>query len=67
MKEAGMEDILLIQDRGCLFITSDDENSPLFTLPSTTFYVNSFSDMTPEEWVEEIKEKLSGDRNFYAS
>ena len=58
MKQAGLEDISLIQDNGYLWITSDT-NKDIFTLPETAIYVNSFNDMTPEEWVEEIKRLLS--------
>lgn len=62
MKEAGLKDILLIQGRGYLYITSENENSPVFTLFSTSFYVNSFHDMTPKEWVEEIKKRLEDEQ-----
>ena len=61
MNEAGLGDILLIQDRGYLYITSDNENSSVFTLKETAFYVNSFHDMTLEQWVQEIKERLKNE------
>ena len=61
MNEAGLGDILLIQDRGYLYITSDNEKSPVFTLKETAFYVNSFHDMTPQQWVQEIKERLKNE------
>lgn len=57
MKQAGLDDIMLMQDNGYLYITSDT-NDEIFTLPETSIYVNSFRDMTPEEWVEEIKRLL---------
>ena len=61
MNEAGLGDILLIQDKGYLYITSDNANSPVFTLKETAFYVNSFHDMTPEQWVQEIQERLKNE------
>ena len=57
MKDAGLDDIMLIQDNGYLYITSET-NEDVFKLPETSIYVNSFKDMTPEEWVDEIKRLL---------
>ena len=62
MKQAGLEDISLIQDNGYLWITSDT-NEDVFKLPETSIYVNSFNDMTPEEWVEEIKRLLDQNKH----
>ncbi len=62
MNEAGLGDILLIQDKGYLYITSDNANSPVFTLKETAFYVNSFHDMTLEQWVQEIKKRLDDEQ-----
>lgn len=62
MKQAGLEDISLIQDNGYLWITSDT-NDDIYTLPETSIYVNSFKDMTPEEWVEEIKHLLDQNKD----
>lgn len=62
MKQAGLDDIMLIQDNGYLYITSET-NEDIFTLPETSIYVNSFRDMTPEEWVEEIKRLLDKNKD----
>lgn len=62
MKQTGLEDISLIQDNGYLWIMSDT-NEDVFKLPETSIYVNSFRDMTPEEWVEEIKHLLDQNKD----
>jgi hypothetical protein len=41
-------------------LTSEDDETYriLSSLETTSIYTNSFSDQTPEAWVEEIKELL---------
>lgn len=58
MKMEGLEDISLIQDNGYLWIDSDTDER-VWHIPQTSIYVNSFNDMTPEEWVLEIKRLLN--------
>lgn len=64
MKDAGLEKVLLCKERraGYFYITSDDDDTwtTIFHLPETMIYVNSFEQMTPEEWVDEIKRLLNG-------
>lgn len=54
MQAAGLGDIILVKDHGYFFITSDKDDSPVWRAPETSICVNSFKDMTPEDWVKEI-------------
>lgn len=58
MKDAGLEKVMLCKERraGYFYITSDDDMwQTIFHLPETMIYANSFEQMSPEEWVDEIK------------
>ena len=55
MKQAGLEDVILVKADGYFYLTSD--NDDVFNeleKVNTTIYHNSFSQYTPEEWVEDI-------------
>ena len=60
MKSAGLEKIKLVNGNGYFYITSDDDATwkTINDLPNTDIYVNSFNDMKPEEWVEEIRKLI---------
>ncbi len=59
MKDAGLEKVMLCKERraGYFYITSDDDDmwKTIYHLPETMIYANSFEQMSPEEWVDEIK------------
>lgn len=57
MKEAGLENVILIKGSGYYWITSDDDDTfdVINGLMDTSIYVNSFNQQTPEQWVEDIK------------
>lgn len=59
MKDAGLEKVMLCKERreGYFYITSEDDDmwATIYKLPETMIYVNSFEQMSPEEWVKEIK------------
>lgn len=59
MKQAGLEDIILVKADGYFYLTSEDDNTfnELDEI-DTMIYINSFNQYTPEEWVEEILFKL---------
>lgn len=52
----GLEKVLLYKDYGYFFITSDDDEmwSRINQLPTNSIYVNSFNQLSIEEWIEEI-------------
>jgi hypothetical protein len=60
LKQNGLEKIQLCKGNGYFWLTSEDDETYriLSSLETTSIYTNSFSDQTPEEWVEEIKELL---------
>ena len=60
LKQNGLEKIQLCKGNGYFWLTSDDDETYriLSGLETTSIYTNSFSDQTPEAWVEEIKELL---------
>ena len=59
MKDAGLEKVILCKEKreGYFYITSDDDDmwKTIYNLPETMIYANSFEQMSPEEWVDEIK------------
>lgn len=59
LAKAGLEDIKLYKDNGYFFIACDNEDSPYYDivpgLYKTSIYVNNFSDLSIDDWVEEIK------------
>jgi hypothetical protein len=59
MKDAGLEKVILCKEKreGYFYITSDDDDmwKTKYNLPETMIYANSFEQMSPEEWVDEIK------------
>lgn len=54
MNEAGMADIELVKDNGAFWVYSDRLN-----LYDPCILCYTFNQMTPEEWVEEIKRVIS--------
>lgn len=61
MKNAGLENVVLCKGNGYFYITSDDAEmfNKITNLPDDMIYMNSFRQMTPAEWVEEIKRLLN--------
>ena len=61
LHKEGLDNIILCKGYGYFYITSDDDEmySVINELDNTTIYVNSFNQLTPEEWVEEIKRLLN--------
>ncbi len=59
MKAAGLEKVSLYKEprAGYFYITSDDDDmwKTIYHLPETMIYANSFEQMSPEEWVDEIQ------------
>ena len=57
MKEAGMEAIELVKGYGYFYIISLDVvvSDRIMSLWQSSIYVCHFNDLTPEEWVNEIK------------
>jgi hypothetical protein len=60
LKQNGLENVQLCKGNGYFWLTSEDDETYriLSSLETTSIYTNSFSDQTPEDWVEEIKELL---------
>jgi hypothetical protein len=60
LKQNGLENVQLCKGNGYFWLTSEDDETYriLSSLETTSIYTNSFSDQTPEAWVEEIKELL---------
>lgn len=61
MKKAGLEDVELCKGNGYFYITSDDTETfnKILSLNEDMIYMNSFRQMTPAEWVEEIQRILN--------
>ena len=61
MEKAGLGDVKLYRDDGYFFIASDNDETADRIENATTFnnqnmfYLNSFGQQTPEQWVEDIK------------
>lgn len=60
LAKEGLDKIILYKDYGYFYITSDDDEwaTKLAGMYKNAIYINSFNQMTPEEWVEEIKRLL---------
>lgn len=60
LAKEGLDKIMLLKDYGYFYITSDDEEwaEKLASMYENAIYINSFNQMTPEEWVEDIKRLL---------
>lgn len=60
LAKEGLDKILLYKDYGYFYITSDDDEwaTKLAGMYENAIYINSFNQMTPNEWVEEIKRLL---------
>lgn len=59
MDQEGLSDVMLFKGEGYFYICSEGKHkSKVYSLESTSVYVNSFNQMTPEEWVSTIKEML---------
>lgn len=57
LRSEGLEDIILCKDNGYFFIASNNEKTSMeiCSLQSNSIYVNSFNQLTIDQWVEEIK------------
>ena len=57
LMEQGLEKVLLYKNNGYFFITSDDDEmwNQINQLPTDSIYVNSFNQLSVDEWIEEIK------------
>lgn len=55
MKQAGLEDVILVKADGYFYLTSDNDDvrNELEEVDGNIYH-NSFNQYTPEEWVEEI-------------
>lgn len=60
LAKEGLDKIILCKDYGYFYITSDDDEwaTKLAGMYENAIYINSFNQMTPEEWVEDIKRLL---------
>ena len=60
LAKEGLDKIILYKDYGYFYITSDDDEwaKKLANMYENAIYMNSFNQMTPEEWVEDIKRLL---------
>ena len=60
LAKEGLDKIILCKDYGYFYITSDDDEwaEKLTGMYENAIYINSFNQMTPEEWVEDIKRLL---------
>ena len=61
MADAGLADVELIKGRGYHYITSDDSkrSQQIYSLTVQSIYVCHFNELTPAQWVEEIKGLLN--------
>lgn len=63
MKNAGLEGIELVKGDGYYYISSNDEKwDIIYSLPETDIYLNSFSQQSPEQWVEDIQSLLKNSK-----
>lgn len=60
LSKEGLDKILLCKDYGYFYIASEDNEwaEKIVSMHENAIYINSFNQMTPEEWVEEIKRLL---------
>lgn len=61
LEKAGLASVRLYKDNGFFFICSDDATCS--GLRSSAIYVNSFRQMTVEQWLEEIQFLLTDETN----
>lgn len=59
LKKRGHEDVHLWKDNGYFGFYCDDLENPLNSCPTTSVCVNSFYEMTPKEWVDELERMLT--------
>lgn len=67
LNDAGYSDVHLIKGDGYLYIDADDGQHYdwLNALDSTSIYLNSFNQQSPEEWFQDIIVMLRKGRNAY--
>lgn len=63
LNEAGLAGVRLFKSYGFFFICSDDDTCN--GLKSTVIYCNSFRQMTPRKWLEEIRDLLTDEANKF--
>ena len=61
LKKNGLEKLILVKDDGYFWVTSnDDEVYESMRLDSAlAIYVNSFNQLTTEQWLDEIKNAIN--------
>ncbi len=61
MAEAGLADVELVKGDGYHYITSGDSkrSQQIYSLTVQSIYVCHFNELTPAQWVEEIKGLLN--------
>lgn len=67
LDDAGYSDVHLIKGDGYLYVDSDDAQHQdwLNALDSTSIYLNSFNQQSPEEWFQDIIIMLRRGRNEF--
>lgn len=67
LDDAGYSDVHLIKGDGYLYVDSDDAQHQdwLNALDSTSIYLNSFNQQSPEEWFNDIRDMLRRGRNEF--
>lgn len=63
MADAGLADVELVKGNGYHYITSDDSErcQRIYSLTAQSIYVCHFNELTPAQWVEEIKGLLKAE------
>lgn len=61
MADAGLADVELVKGDGYHYITSNDSerSQQIYSLTVQSIYVCHFNELTPAQWVEEIKGLLN--------
>lgn len=61
MTDAGLADVELVKGDGYHYITSDNNErcQQIYSLTVQSIYVCHFNELTPAQWVEEIKGLLN--------
>jgi len=61
MTDAGLADVELVKGDGYHYITSNDSerSQHIYSLTVQSIYVCHFNELTPAQWVEEIKGLLN--------
>ena len=64
MKQAGLEDVMLVKDNGYFYIASDnDEIADLISkIENNSILIYSFNQQSPEEWIKDICDLLNQGR-----